>query len=401
MEKAWYRFCGLDWRVLAALPILSVALGLANEIRVPEDMRVSWSGVRVQQEAKAGSAVHRGEWTSNFASATNAAAVAHVPVVVVVTRKGCTMCKRLKHALNGVAVGDWMRRRNWYFVLVDSEESKEATDLTMTTPTANDYAPYVGVYWTREDGTSAMQNFCGRHGIMGVRKEKLLALEWMRAVEKPLHGAPGLDGDASAESIVKAAKLPVSAGAEFIGGAGGRVKMSPRVDFVKEGKTVRLSAEPAPGSVLAFWRYPDGRTVYGMDQIAIASHSPAGRYTGVFRRIEDCAAPVLKLPEKEIVWNRLNAEKLVLHVNEDAYPVVFSCRGLPLGMRLVSSTRGIVAGTPMTNGTWQVHVTVKGASGNLPPATGSFAVRVVQGKDSPVEEVVDDDGKADEEDGVD
>ena len=34
----------LDWRVLFAVPALSVLLGIANNLRVPEDRRVVWSG---------------------------------------------------------------------------------------------------------------------------------------------------------------------------------------------------------------------------------------------------------------------------------------------------------------------------------------------------------------------
>ncbi|MBR4654913.1 MAG: hypothetical protein IKO72_16270 [Kiritimatiellae bacterium] len=377
MKTTRYRVWGLDWRVLIALPVLSVAIGLVNNVRVPEDMRVSWSGARAQSDAKESSVAQRGDWTSNFVAATNAAESAHIPVVVVVTRKGCTLCVRLKQALKGVAVKDWMRKRNWYFVMVEQSECKEAVDLAKTTPNANELVPYVGVYWTREDGTMAMRNFPGRHGLMGVRKEKLLALEWMRAVESSVQGAPGLEGNVTAASIVKAAKLSVSVGAEYLGAAKGTVKMTPDVRFVKEGKAVRLYATPKPGSVLVGWRYPDGRMAYGMNPLAVASHYPEGRYAAVFRRIEDCAAPVLKLPEKDVEWTIWNSEKLALRVNTEAYPVTFSCEGLPRGMELNSPTRGIIVGTPMTTGVWRVSVAARGASDKLPPATGSFTVRVV------------------------
>ena len=35
---------GFDWRVLLAVPALSVLLGIANNLRVPESRRVRWSG---------------------------------------------------------------------------------------------------------------------------------------------------------------------------------------------------------------------------------------------------------------------------------------------------------------------------------------------------------------------
>ena len=86
----------LDWRVLLAVPVLSVLLGVLNNLRVSEDQRVRWSGERVKDVAVKTDAVgaKRGAWTADFTAATNAAAAAHVPVVVVVKQKGCPFCSR-------------------------------------------------------------------------------------------------------------------------------------------------------------------------------------------------------------------------------------------------------------------------------------------------------------------
>ena len=115
MNRIWTFLRGLDWRVLLALPVLSVLLGVANNWRVSEDQRVRWSGEPIQDVAVAADAVgaQRGTWTSDFDAATNAAASAHVPVVVVVTQKGCQYCSRLHQALDGPAVRDWQKARGW------------------------------------------------------------------------------------------------------------------------------------------------------------------------------------------------------------------------------------------------------------------------------------------------
>ena len=386
MKTTKYRLWGLDWRVLLALPVLAVAIGLVNNRRVPEDMRVSWSGARTQTSAKVSATVRRGEWTSDFIGATNVAETAHLPVVVIVWYKGCTFCSRLHEAVTGVAARKWMKARGWYFVLVEREKSPEAVALVTTTPNANKFSPYVGVYWTRADGTRAMGNFTGRHEHMGVRKEKLLALEWMRAVERIVKGAPGMDGGLPAASFVKSAKFLFSVGTTLEGAAQGQVSVSPKVTSLLEGQKAKVVAHPARGSVLAGWRYPDGRMVHGTSSLTIAPHYPQGRYTAVFRRPEDCAAPVLKLPNREVVWNEFHDEILRLRVNEDAYPVVYGCTGLPKGMSLTSSAKGIIAGTPVTNGVWDVTVTARGASGKLPPAKGTFKVRVIPAKRPPQEE---------------
>ena len=377
MNRIWKFLRGLDWRVLFAVPVLSVLLGVLNNLRVSEDQRVRWSGEPIQDAALAADAfgAQRGMWTSDFDAATNAAMAAHVPVVVVVKQKGCPFCSRLQKALSGPAVKDWQKARGWYFVLTEREKAPQVADYVVSTPVTNNLAPYVGVYWTRADGTQAMRNFSGRQGQMGVKKEKTLALEWMRAVEMSVPGAPGLEGGESAASILRGAKKRVVAVADLERGAEGRVKVKPRTEFIKEGQTVTFTAEPEPGSVLAGWRYPNGQTVRGKASLTIGSNYPEGTYAALFRRLENCAAPVLQLPEV-VTWKEWKRAKLTLRVNEDAYPVTFSCKGLPLGVKLASRTAGEISGQPRISGEWRVTVTATGASRALPVATGTFTFRV-------------------------
>ena len=397
MNRIWTFLRGLDWRVLFAVPVLSVLLGVANNWRVSEDQRVRWSGEPIRDVSVAADAVgaQRGAWTSDFDAATNAAQSAHVPVVVVVTQKGCQYCSRLHKSLDGVAVRSWQRARGWYFVLAEREKRPDVADFVVSTPVTNTVAPYVGVYWTRADGTQAMRNFPGRQGQMGVKKEKTLALEWIRAVETSVHGAPGIADGTAASAIVRAAKMRIAATADLEKGAKGRVKMSPRVEFLKEGQTTVLTAEPAPGSVLAGWRYPNGRVVRGKTSLTVGSHFPEGTYTALFRRPENCSAPVLHLPEQEVTWTEWDREKLTLRVNADAYPVSFSCAGLPPGVFLSSRSAGMIAGQPQTSGVWRVEVTAKGVGRAQPAAKGSFTLHVL-----PRKVPKDDDGGVDDDDEV-
>ena len=403
MNRIWTFLRGLDWRVLLALPVLSVLLGVANNWRVSEDQRVRWSGEPIQDVVVAADKVgaQRGMWTSDFDAATNAAVSAHVPVVVVVTQKGCSFCARLHKALSGPAVEDWRKARDWYFVLADREKNPDAAAYVVSTPATNTVAPYVGVYWTRADGTQTMRNFPGRAGQMGVKEDKSLALEWMRAVEACVPGAPGLEGGVSAAEFVLEAKKRIAASVGLEKGAKGFVKMSPQVDFIKEGQKVTLTAEPMPGSVFLGWRYPNGHVVHESKRLVVESSHPAGTYTALFRQVEDCAAPVLHLPEQELFWKVLDRQKLSLHVNADAYPVTFSCTGLPPGMKLVSRTAGVISGKPRMQGTWRVGVTVKGVGRAQPVAKGKFTVHVLP-RDPSEEEDVDknDDNDADKNDEV-
>ena len=175
----------LDWRVLVAMPVLSVLLGVANNFRVPEAQRALWSGVPPKGDPTEDvmPSVERGAWTSDFVAATNAAATAHIPVVVVVMREQCKYCTLLHEALKDEAVASWQKKRNWYFVKVMREHDRQATRFVATTPNKLRAAPCVGVYWTHADGKQTMRNFTARQGEMGVPKEESLALEWMHAVE--------------------------------------------------------------------------------------------------------------------------------------------------------------------------------------------------------------------------
>lgn len=368
----------LDWRVLLAVPVLSVVLGVVCNLCVPGDRRVKWSGARSRGDSDENAMleVKRGAWTSNFDVATNKAESAHVPVVVVVTMSGCGYCSRLHNALKGVSVKSWMKERGWYFVLVDRKNCEQAYELVRNTPSVNKSAPYVGVYWTRKDGTKAMSNFPGRHGKMGIEGNNRLSLEWMLAVEASVPGAPGLEGGVSAADIVRSAKVRIAAAADERDGAAGKVKIVPQVDFISDGQTVEIVAEPQKGSVFAGWRYPDGRFVNEKPRLTAGSHFQEGTYTAVFRVPERCAEPVLQLPEGEVTWEEGQPEELKLRVNEDAYPVSFVCRGLPPGMRLASRTVGVIQGYPRKSGVWEVEVEVNGASRGFQPAKGTFTVRV-------------------------
>lgn len=387
----------LDWRLLLAVPVLSVLLGVANNMRLPEDQRVRWSGERGEDTTDGiSSVVKPGAWTSNFDVATNKAASAHVPVVVVVTVKGCRLCSRLRKTLTGAGVKAWQKERGWYYVLVDRTQSERAYKLTRDKPSLNDMAPYVGVYWSRADGTTTMQNFPGRQGLMGVKGENTFALEWILAVEASVPGAPGLEDGVAASSIVQEAKIRITTAVDGRNGAEGRVKMVPWVDFVTEGKPVTLTAEPKNGSVFAGWRYPDGRFVPEQARLTVGTHFQGGTYTAVFRRPEHCAAPVLQLPETDLAWTEGAYEELKLRVNEDAYPVLFSCKGLPPGVTLPSRTAGVILGWPRTNGVWHVEVVAEGLWRAVPTATtGSFTVRV-----APRARPANDGEKTDDEDEV-
>ena len=303
MNRIWTFLRSLDWRVLFLLPALAVLLGIANNLRVSPDLRVRWSGKRPaivdKTEATGGNTgsakpmerpkdasgaetvVERGVWTSNFVAATNAAEVAHLPVVVAALLPGCPSCMRFHSAIDNEEVKAWQKKLGWYFVMSTSYEDKETIDFVRSTPIRNKTPPYVGVYWLRPDGRRTMRNFSAKSSLMGIPEENSLVQEWMHAIEASVPGAPG------ASFVLKQGLgVQVSAKIESKKFGLGRVKMEPKTDIILPGQKVVLTAKPINESEFAGWRYPDGRIVDGEPQLTLDDQCQAGVYRAIFQRIK-------------------------------------------------------------------------------------------------------------------
>ena len=277
MNSIWKFIRSLDWRVLIAVPVLSLLLGVANNLRVPEGQQVRWSGERPTVVIEAEADANRGVWTTDFVAATNAAEAAHLPVVVFVLLPECPFCISFHEQVLRDEVKEWQKQLGWYFVLTSSDKAPDALNFVKNTPIRNRKPPYVGVYWTRPDGTRAMRNFTVKTGSMGVPPESSLVREWMHAVEASVPGAPGVSSDPS-----QGVGVQVDVKSESV--MMGRVKMSPKVSVIHPGQHVVLTAIPKNGMAFAGWRYPDGRLVPGGPQLTLDDTCQAGTYEAVFRQ---------------------------------------------------------------------------------------------------------------------
>ena len=263
----------LDWRVLLALPVLSLLLGVVNNLRMPKEQQAKLSDARQEIAIEAEADAKRGVWTTDFVAATNAAEAAHLPVVVFALLQGCPSCALFHKEVQSDEVKAWQKKLGWYFVMTDS---KAALGFVKTTPVRNKKPPYVGVYWTRADGTCAMRNFTAKSGHMGVPAEPSLAREWMHAVEASVPGAPG-----TSSATQQNAGVQISVKSESV--MLGRVSMSPKVDAILPGQHVILTATPRKGMEFVGWRYPDGQVVQGGPQLTLDDQCQAGVYKAVFR----------------------------------------------------------------------------------------------------------------------
>jgi len=286
---------GLDWRVLFAVPVLSLALGVANNMRVSGDRRVIWSGQLPVKGELVESEVQRGVWTTDFAAATNAAEAAHLPVVVVALLPRCPSCRRFHQELqNGEAeISAWQKRLGWYFVMLSYEDDPEAYHYVKSTPVPNEMPPCVWVDWCRADGRRVRRSFSAASRHMGIPEEPAMSREWMHAVEASVPGAPGV-------SFVppRGVGVQIAVKAESVMRGRGQVEMLPEVDVVLPGQKVVLVAKPHAESEFAGWRYPDGRVEEGGLQLTLDDQCLAGEYVAIFRGRRNDAAGVRKTDGK-------------------------------------------------------------------------------------------------------
>ena len=167
--------------------------------------------------------------------------------------------------------------------MVAADENHDAMTYVMNTPVRNTKSPYVGVYWTRADGTRVVRNFSGLPGQMGVPEERSLKQEWMHAIEASAQGAPGVTFIPQRDVGVQ---IAVKQESDHWGT--GRVSISPPVSAIHKGEKVVLMAKPNGGSVFVGWRYPDGRVVRGgPPQLPLDDQCQPGIYRAIFTRPKD------------------------------------------------------------------------------------------------------------------
>ena len=220
-----------------------------------------------------------------------------------------------------------------------------------------DEYPFVGVYWP-QPGTTNQVAFCGRRGRMGRKKDKLLAVEFMSALDKALNIHPGTGSKhKTIRSMVMAATKRVSAKAE----GDGKVAMSPANGVLPEGKTVELKATARQGSVFVDWRRPDGSRAGWSYRLDIDGGMAAGCYVARFRKRSDCIPPIVLSPTgTTLCVHFLNRFRHAVKVDETSRPVRFHTKHpLPRGWSLHPET-GVLTGAITDVGTNVVEIAIVG-----------------------------------------
>ena len=318
MSKGWRMIylCGLGtmlavWFIKDTLTSGAFAPGLS-----PKADRVVESEQKEQEHVLFVSSgpIRPGEWNIDFKGVRAKAEKEQLPMVLLHVRHGCVHCARLEESIVGEAFRMWREDRLPLMALVRDKSPLYSQE---TVASAKNFAlkinkelksigyPYVCVYWP-QDGVTNQIAFCGRRGIMGGRKDPLLVVEFMSALDRAL-GERLMIGRKTLESMVRAATVHISAQVE---GAGGTVSTIPQNGMLHEGNKVELIANPDAGYVFRDWRNPDGSLTSQKSRLTVRGGMPVGCYTARFRvrTVEDIKAEAAQR-EAEAAEAHKNAEE--------------------------------------------------------------------------------------------
>lgn len=299
--------------------------------------------------------IRPGEWNVDFKGVLAKAESEQRPMVLMLVGYGCQHCARLERSIAGEAFRLWREDRAPLMALVRDHSPLYSPE---TVQASIDFAqgikkklkgyPYVCVYWP-QNGVTNRVAFCGRRGIMGGIKHKLLVMELMSALDRAL-GSRLTAGRKALGAIVKASSVRIAVRAE---GTGGTVAMTPASGLLPEGQKVDLVARPDAEHVFLDWRRPDGSLAGYSSRLSVLGGMPVGCYTARFKSLSQCLPPIILSPAETTLCVRVRDPiRYAVKVSEECRPVSFKVNpGLPVGLKL-NPFSGVVSGDisfPYTN----------------------------------------------------
>ena len=306
--------------------------------------------------------IRPGEWNLDFEGVLAKAERERRPMVLVHVSNGCGYCTRLEECVAGEIFRHWREDRAplMTFVRAGSRMSpptvvKASYNFIQKINKNVPGKPYVCVYWP-QDGVTNSVAFSGRRGMMGGRKDKLLVVELMSALDRAL-GDRLTAGRKTLESILRAATARISAQAE---GSGGTVTITPENGLLMDEGEVKLAAHPNAGYVFLDWRQPDGSLASFKPMLIVDDGMPVGCYKARFKSRSECLPPALVSPEEVSI--RVKANESFSHeilVDESCRPVKFQIKR-PVAGVTVNPLTGVVTGEIPQAATNTVEITVVG-----------------------------------------
>ena len=394
MSKGWRMFClfGVGallaawlvkdmWDSGAFAPSLSSeADGVSEEeTRVsPETNGRSDVGIKRQsprlRPAVSSGPILPGEWNADFEGVLAKAEREQRPMVLVYVSNGCGYCTRLEECVAGETFRHWREDRAPLMTLVragsrmsPSKVARAAYNFVQRINKNVPGIPYVCAYWPQNGVTNGVA-FSGRRGMMGGRKDKLLVVELMSALDNAL-GERLTAGHKPLEALVRAATARISARTE---GGGGTVTMTPGNGLLEEGKKVELVAHPNAEYAFIDWRQPDGTLASMESNLVVYWDMPVGCYTARFKNRSQCLPPRLISPAETSI--RVKVKEWFSHeilVDESCRPVKFQIKRPVTGVT-VNPITGLVTGEIPQATTNTVEIAVIGSD----PAQTEKTVRL-------------------------
>ena len=323
--------------------------------------------------------IRPGEWNIDFEGVFTKAKNEQRPMVLLRVNKGCEYCLRLEESISGSIFRLWREDRAPLMALVLGGTQFSPRK---TVKACDDFAygikrrlnfPYVCVYLPQNGGVNSIA-FNARRGEMGGRKDKLLVVELMSALDHAL-GVQVTDGHKTLESIMAiAAAERVLTQVE----GNGTVAMVPENGRLAEGASVELIANPDEGHVFVNWRRPDGSLAGLEPHLVVYGDMQAGCYTACFKSLLQCKPPQLVSPI-EVSINVKTKERFShkILVDESCRPVRFKLKRPVKGVK-VDPVTGIVTGMFMQAMTNTFEISVIGSDPGKTEKTVRVKIEVSQ-----------------------
>lgn len=334
---------------------------------------IKGQGTRVKLAVSSGP-IRPGEWNVDFEGVLAKSERERRPMVLVHVSSGCGYCRRLEECVAGEIFRHWREDRAPLLAFVragsrisPSKTVKASYNFIQRINKDVPGKPFVCVYWP-QDGVTNSVAFSGRRGMMGGRKDRLLVVELMSALDHAL-GERMAAGHRTLESIVRAATAQISARAD---GAGGTVTVTPENGLLAEGKSVELVAHPDAEYAFLDWRQPDGSLAGMESKLVVYWDMPVGCYTARFKSRSQCQPPRLVSPEETSI--RVKVKEGFSHeilVDESCRPVKFQIKS-PVAGVTVNPVTGVVTGEIPQAMTNTVEIAVIGSD----PAQTEKTVRL-------------------------
>ena len=308
--------------------------------------------------------VRRGEWNRDFPAALDLACKEHCPLLLVHSSIGCTICNRLKNAMEGAAFRLWQKDRNVAMAYVSthgegSEEYRRVRGFIKTVNSEVSGFPYVCVYWPKADGSTNSVAFSGRRGNMGDENAKLLSVALMTELDEALkeYIASRVESK-TINQIVAASTRKVGYKIE---GALGSVSMRPDTGILPEGGKVTLEAAAADGTLFMGWLDPNGNVVSYKKRIGVSGGMLAGEYIARFRTKVGCPPPDVKPAITSICVTAGMPFRYQTPVADECRPVRFGIKRRLFSQVKFDEVDGVLYGTLKRAGSYAIDITVIGS----------------------------------------